>query len=83
MAEVILDGLGRLTTEHAASSDGQPVLLLGGSMEATWPGDLIEVGGELQPAALVVGRWLDAAGENVTDAERDLAEAFVGAFVVQ
>jgi hypothetical protein len=47
-------------------------------MEATGPGDLLEVGGELQPAALVVQRWLRAAGGNLTDEERTLAEAFAG-----
>ena len=74
--ECTVDGLGVLTTEHAASSHEQPVLLLGSNWErATGPGDLVLVGGAPTPAWRIVKRWMEATkpeGEAL-----DLAEAFV------
>ena len=71
-----IDGIGTLTTEHAASSYGQPVLCLGGAWDAvTGPGDLVEVGRDLCPAWMIVQRWMEATkpeGEAL-----ELAAAFV------
>ena len=74
--EVTLDGIGRLTTEHAASSYGQPVLVIGGEADvAHGPGDYIDVGAAPVPAWRVVERyvnWTRPEGE-----ARELAETFI------
>lgn len=73
--ECIISGLGRLTTEHAASSHGQPILLVGSSMEAHGPGDFLELSGIPILAWQAVDRWIEwtkPEGEAL-----ELAEAFV------
>ena len=76
--EVILDGIGRLTTEHSASSYGQPVLLPEDGEGAVGPGDLTEFEGELRPWAYMVRCWLWFNRNRLTSAEREFAEGFAG-----
>jgi len=74
--EVTLEGLGRLTTEHAASSSGQGVLLVAPYQEAFEPGDQVDVGGAWERAAIHVQGWLGEHAGELDSAEREFVEAF-------
>jgi hypothetical protein len=76
--EVELDGIGRLTTEHAASSYGQPVLVLDDESGAVGPGDLLWRERGIMPAGMLVRVWLREHGADLTDEERECAEGFAG-----
>jgi len=78
--EARLERLGTLTTQHLASRDGQPVLLLEGEQggRALGPEDMMDVAGAEVPAAIMVRGWLVARGEELTEEERALARTFVG-----
>ena len=67
-----------LTTEHALSSGGKPVLVNLTTGEAFGPGDLVRVSEHkgMIPAALVVRRLAQAA--ELDTAERALVARFIG-----
>jgi len=77
--KVRIDGIGTLSTAHAASSYGVPVLLVEGVQEALGSGDLLVRDEGLVPAGAIVERWLAEHGESLSAEERALAEAFCGA----
>ena len=70
-----IDGLGRLTTEHAASSYGQAVLVIDGA--AHGPGDVVTVTVETTTAAEAVRGWLWFNRGQLSEEELELAQAFV------
>ena len=55
--DVLLTPSWVLTTNHSASSYGQPVLVNRSTEEAYWPGDIVAPGGrDHQPARMFVQR---------------------------
>jgi len=45
-----------LTTQHAASSYGLPVLVCRDTGEAYGPADIVRLGGDIMPASMLVAR---------------------------
>ena len=75
--ESVIRGLGKLTTLHGSSRQGEPVLMLDSAPErAHTPADLVEMDGATQPAWIVVQQWMDAS--NPSGTALTLAERFVG-----
>jgi hypothetical protein len=75
---VRLTGSWELTTDHAASSYGQPVLVRIETREAYGPGDIVQMFPSygLLPARMAVARLARALG-NVLDDPEGLVEAFL------
>jgi len=74
--EIILKPSWILTTDHSASSYGQPVLVNRGTGEAYGPGDIINAypSWDYQPARAAVHRMLKTA--NLTEEEKAAVEKF-------
>jgi len=65
-----------VTTDHAASSYGQPVLTIGG--QAHGPDDLVKHGSQIVAAAqLVGGLWACYNSLSLTDEEDELVQQFI------
>jgi len=78
---VTLDGLGKLTDEHSASSYGQPVLVREEMGEALGPGDLMELVpmfSNARPASELVASWLKVSGDQLDEDDRAFVERFLG-----